>query len=602
METSPQNLSNKYLHTLKDSIFQISHAVHNADNIDILFKQIHKEVASLVHTNNFYIALYEKESNTISFPYYVDINDSIPKESIELGLGITSLIIKSSKPCLLNKKEYMKLVDEGVINPIGTPPESFLGVPLMLHDNKSIGIIAIQSYTQDIIFNENDLEIISFISEQIALALEKFDHIEQIEKSSKFDDLTQLPNKAFFFDIAIQQTINNNNTLLFVLIDFDDFMLFIDKYGEDIGNKIIQKISIRLKKIIDKEEVVSYWGGDKFNLILKSNSNSIINTKERIEHIMSVVRKTIEIENHKFQVNPSIGVSTFPKDSRNINKLIRNSEIAMNYVKNNGKNNYKFYKHSIKENLMQQFGVEVGLRRAIENQQWEIYYQPKFKSANSIYGFEALIRWAHPQRGLISPLEFIPIAEKTDQIHEIGKFVINNVCRQTKIWLDEGYNLIGSINLSSRQLEQESIVAEVKNALDDSELDPNFLELEITESIMMKNEKKSMEILNKIKDIGVLLSIDDFGTGYSSFNYLNEMPVDTLKIDKTFISGIDKENEKFKIADTIISMANELDISVIAEGVETYEEFEALESAQCNKYQGYYFSKPLTLNEFKKIL
>ena len=600
MKTNPQNLSNKYLRKLKDSIFQISHAVHDADNIDILFKRIHQEIASLVHTNNFYIALYEKESNTISFPYYVDINDSIPKESIELGMGLTSLIIKSSKPYLLNKKDYLKLVDDNIINPIGTPPESFLGVPLILHGNEPVGIIAIQSYTQDIVFSKNDLEIICFISEQIGLALEKFNHIEQLEKSSKFDDLTKLPNKTFFFDIALQQTIKNDNALLFVLIDFDDFMLFIDNYGEDIGNKIIQKISIRLKNIIRKDESVSYWGGDKFNLILKSSSE--VGSKERIKSIMNIVKKTIEIENHKFQVNSSIGVSMFPSDSKNINKLIRNSEIAMNYVKNNGKNNYKFYKHSIKDNLMHQFGIEVGLRKAIENQQWEIYYQPKFKSPNSIYGFEALIRWMHPQRGVISPLEFIPIAERSDQIHEIGKFVIDNVCRQTKKWIDEGYNLIGSINLSSKQLEEESIISEIKNALDNSRLDPKYLELEITESTMMKNEKKSMKILNKIKDIGVLLSIDDFGTGYSSFNYLNEMPVDTLKIDKSFVSGIDKEDEKFKIADTIINMANELDIAVIAEGVETHEEFKALESVKCNKYQGYYFSKPLTLNEFKKIL
>ena len=404
METNSRNLNNKFLRKLKDSIFQISHAVHDADNIDILFKEIHKEIASLVHTNNFYIALFEKENNTISFPYYVDINDSIPKESIELGLGITSLIIKSSKPYLLNKCDYLKLVEENVISKIGTPPESFLGVPLILHKNQPIGILAIQSYTKDIIFDQNDLEIICFIAEQVGLALEKFNHIEQLEKSSKFDDLTQLPNKAFFFDIALQKTIQNDSTLLFVLIDIDDFMLFIDNYGEEIGNKIIQKISLRLKNIINEDETVSYWGGDKFNLILKSNSED--NLDVRIRDVINVVKDTIKIENHEFQVNSSIGVSIFPNDSKNINKLIRNSEIAMNYVKNNGKNNYKFYKHSIKDDLMEQFGIEVGLRKAIENEQWEIYYQPKFNSSNSIYGFEALIRWIHPQRGIISPLEF----------------------------------------------------------------------------------------------------------------------------------------------------------------------------------------------------
>ena len=256
----------------------------------------------------------------------------------------------------------------------------------------------------------------------------------------------------------------------------------------------------------------------------------------------------------------------------------------------------------MKQNLMDEFGMEIRLRKAISEEQWEIYYQPKFNSSNLIYGFEALIRWKHPEIGMILPLDFIPVAEKSDQIYKIGKFVIDNVCMQTKEWIDQGYNLIASVNLSAKQLEQDSIIMEIRNALDSSKLHPRFLEIEITESIMMKNEKKSMNTLNKIKDIGVFLSIDDFGTGYSSFNYLNEMPIDTIKIDKSFVTGIDKEKEKFKITNSIINMANELNINVIAEGVETKDEFKALESAKCSRYQGYYFSKPLTSNQFKKIL
>lgn len=600
MKINSKNLNLIHLNKLKDSIFRISHAVHDINNIDELYKEIHHEITSLVHTNNFYIALLDEENNSISFPYYIDINDPIPKESIELGTGLTSLILKSSEPYLINKKEYLQLVNDGVVSKLGTPPESFLGVPLILHNNKQIGILAIQSYTKKIIFNQNDLDILCFISEQIALAIEKFNSIEHIEQISKYDELTKLPNKTLFFDIALKETIQNNKILLFVLVDIDDFMLIIDTYGEDIGNKIIQKTSIRLKRAIDKEETVSYWGGDKFNLILISNT--LEGLDERIESLMEVIHKTIIIDKIEFEINSSIGVSIFPNDSTNLNKLIRDSELAMNHVKNNGKNNYKFYKHSIKQNLMDEFGVEISLRKAISDQQWEIYYQPKFNSSNSIYGCEALLRWKHPERGIIPPLDFIPIAEKTNQINKIGKYVIDSVCAQTKKWIDQGHHLVASVNLSAKQLEQDSIITDIKNALDQSRLDPKYLEIEITESVMMKNEKKSMDTLYKIKDLGVFLSIDDFGTGYSSFNYLNEMPVDTIKIDKSFVSGIDKEKEKYKIANTIISMGNELNISVIAEGVETKDEFKALESANCSKYQGYYFSKPLTLNQFKKIL
>ena len=600
MKIKSKNLSLKYLNKLKESIFRISHAVHSINNINELYKEIHHEVASLIHTNNFYIALLDNEKNSISFPYYIDIYDPIPKESIELGTGLTSLILKSLKPYLLNKDKYLQLVSDGVVNKLGTPPESFLGVPLLSHDNKPIGILAIQSYSKKIIFNQNDLDILCFISEQITLAIEKFNNIERIKKISKYDELTMLPNKTLFFDIALKETIQNNKILLFVLLDIDDFMLIIDTYGDDIGDKIIKKISMRLKKHIDSKETISCSGGDKFSLILKLDR--LEESNKRIESLMEAVHKIINIDGFKFQINSSIGVSIFPHDNTNLNKLIRDSEIAMNYVKNNGKNNFKFYKHAMKQNLMDEFGMEIRLRKAISEEQWEIYYQPKFNSSNLIYGFEALIRWKHPEMGMILPLDFIPVAEKSNQIYKIGKFVIDNVCMQTKEWIDQGYNLIASVNLSPKQLEQDSIIMEIRNALDSSKLHPRFLEIEITESIMMKNEKKSMNTLNKIKDLGVFLSIDDFGTGYSSFNYLNEMPVDTIKIDKSFVTGIDKEKEKFKITNSIINMANELNINVIAEGVETKDEFKALESAKCSKYQGYYFSKPLTSNQFKKIL
>jgi len=594
------NLSAEYLNKLKDSIFRISHAAHDIDNIDSLFRFVHHEVEKLIHTNNFYIALLNEEQNSISFPYYVDINDLIPEESIDLGTGLTSLILKSKEPLLINKKQYTKLVNDKVINKLGTTPESWLGVPLKLHDDKLIGIIAIQSYSENIIFNSDDLDILNFISEQIALAIEKFNAIKHIEQISKYDDLTKLPNKRLFFDLALKEIVKKDKMLLFVLIDIDDFMLINDNHGQDIGNKIIQKISIRLKKMIHENEHLSYWGGDKFNLILKPKS--INHLDSTIIDVMQTIKQKMKIEGQNFQINSSIGVSVFPDDNLNLNKLIRNSEIAMNFVKNNGKNNYKFYRPAIKQNLMDEFGLEVSLRKAISDKQWEIYYQPKFNSKNSIYGFEALIRWVHPERGIISPLDFIPVAEKSDQIHKIGKFVIDNVCIQTKSWVEQGHNLIASINLSAKELEKKSIVKDIGNSLKFSGLPPQNLEIEITESVMIKNEQKSMEILNKIKDLGVFLSIDDFGTGYSSFNYLNTMPVDTIKIDKSFVSGIDKEKEKFKIANTIINMGNDLNIGIIAEGVETENEYKALESANCNKYQGYYFSKPLTSSQFKKIL
>ena len=598
-------MSNKlnidYFKKLKNVMFDISKSVHDLDNIEDLYKSIHIAIADLIHTNNFFIAILNKETNLISFPYYVDINDSIPENSIELGKGLTSMIINSSKPLLIDKNEYNRLVD---LDKLGTSPESWLGVPLNLHNNETIGVLAIQSYSKNILFDKKDLDILTFAADQLTLAIEKFNAIDQIEKKSKYDDLTGLPNKTYFFDIAlnmIQDSKNNNTPILFVLLDLDNFMLVIDTHGYDIGNKIIEILSKKISAVINDDEIVSYWGGDKFNLILKSSS-SYKEQKEKVNKIAKTIREPISINDNIFTINSSVGVSIFPSNN-NLNQLVRNSEIAMNHVKHNGKNNIKFYKHEIKEKLMNQFGIEVSLRKAISDQQWEIHYQPKFDAFNDLYGFEALIRWVHPEKGLINPSNFIPVAEKSNQICEIGSFVIRHVCLETKKMIDQGYDhLVGSINLSAKELNKKSIVDEIQSALNDSGLDPSNLEIELTERMMIGNKKLSLEILNNIKELGVYLSIDDFGTGYSSFNYLNNLPIDTIKIDKSFITDIDKDNEKLKITKGIIDMGHDLNINVLAEGVETQKEFDLLDSHSCDKFQGFFFSKPLSLNKFKEIL
>ena len=598
-------MSNKlninYLKKLKDSMFNISKSVHDLDNIEDLYKVIHSSIIDIIDTNNFFIAILDKETNLISFPYYVDIHDSIPENSIELGKGLTSIIINSSKPLLIDKKDYNNLVD---LDKLGTPPDSWLGVPLNLHNNETIGVLAVQSYSKNITFDKKDLDILTFLADQLTLAIEKFNAIEQLEKKSKYDELTGLPNKTSFFDIAlsmIQNLRDSNEKMLFVLLDLDDFMLIIDTHGDDVGNRIIEILSKRLSKSISDNEIVSYWGGDKFNLILKADSY-YENQNIRVVEIVESIRKPISINDNIFTINCSIGVSVFPSDN-NLNQLVRNSEIAMNHVKNNGKNSIAFYRHEFKEKLMNQFGIEVSLRKAISDQQWEVHYQPKFDASNILYGFEALIRWAHPEKGLIEPSTFIPIAERSDQICEIGSFVIKHVCLETKKMIDMGHNhLIGSINLSAKELNKESIVDEIKNALDDSGLDPSNLEIELTERMMIDDGELSLEILNKIKNLGVSLSIDDFGIGYSSFNYLKDLPIDTIKIDKSFITGIDKDNEKFKIVKGIIDMGHDLNINVLAEGVETQNEFDLLGLNACDKFQGFFFSKPLSLNQFKEIL
>jgi len=598
-------LNIEYLNRLKDGLFKISKSVHDYDNIDELYKTIHECIVDLVHTNNFYISIYNKENNTISFPYYIDVRDDIPEEAIKMGEGLTSLIIKSSEPLLINKERYNNFISSNKITKQGSSPESWLGVPLTLHGNETIGALAVQSYTKNIIFNEDDLNILTFASEQIALAIEKFNAIDKIEKTLKYDELTGLPNKSFFFDIAsgfLKQAEDSDSSVAFILVDLDDFMLIIDTHGYDFGNRIIETLSKRLYELVKDIGRISYWGGDKFNIILKSDLTPQ-ELKKYIKLISKEINKTVKLENQKFNIQSSIGISIYPNDSINLNQLLRNSEIAMNYVKNNGKNNFKFYKHEIKENLMKQFGIEVGLRKAISDDQWEIHYQPKYNISNDVYGCEALVRWNHPEEGIINPDNFIPIAERSNQIQDISKYVLTEVCKKTKEWVDDGNNeFISSINMSAKELSEDSIVEYINNGLNISGLNPKNLEIELTERIMMHDKEKTIINLEKIKEIGVHLSIDDFGTGYSSFNYLRKLPVDTIKIDRSFVAGIDKNNDKLKITKSIIEIGEKLNMNIVAEGVETENEFNLLEKNKCKKFQGYYFSKPLTSDEFGKIL
>ena len=285
---------------------------------------------------------------------------------------------------MIDKQKYNNFISSNKITKHGTSPESWLGVPLTLHGNETIGALAVQSYTKNIIFNEDDLNILTFASEQIALAIEKFNAIDKIEKTLKYDELTGLPNKSFFFDIAsgiLKQADTSDSLVAFILVDLDDFMLIIDTHGYDFGNRIIETLSKRLHELIKGIGTISYWGGDKFNIILKTNLTPQ-ELKKYIKLISKEINKTVNLENQKFNIQSSIGISIYPNDSINLNQLLRDSEIAMNYVKNNGKNNFKFYKHEIKEKLMKQFGIEIGLRKAISDDQWEIHYQPKYNSEN----------------------------------------------------------------------------------------------------------------------------------------------------------------------------------------------------------------------------
>tara|TARA_B100000287_G_scaffold432799_1_gene492969 strand:- start:354 stop:2132 length:1779 start_codon:yes stop_codon:yes gene_type:complete len=589
---------NKNNPNIENNLYKISKIVHDAHDLNKLFKNLHDIIFDLVGVKNFYIALLNKDLDLLTYPYYHDIKDHPPKEKFSEGKGLTHYTIKKGEGMIFNKEDYQSLADQNLIELIGSPPYCWMGVPLKDYNNSIIGLIAIQSYREDIIFDENDLRMMSFVSEQLTLGIERFQHIQELKHMTYYDPIMELPNKSSLFKEGIK--IIDGDLTACAFVDLDDFMLINDTHGNEIANNLLQNISYKLSKLVDKNTKVFYWGADKFTITL-SNCKNIDEIKNQIKKIKDVICKPIKINGESFSMTSSIGVSISPLHGNNINDLCRDADIAMHQAKEKGKNKIQIFKEYMKDVIISNYGIEQSLKHAVNEEQWEIYYQPQIHSeTNDVIGFEALIRWKHPEKGLIMPSKFIPTAEMNNHIFEIGEYVMKKVCRQTQIWNKNRKNkMIASINISAKEFQRKHLIDLLDQTLEDSGISTDELNIEITENTFLD---KNIDQIKKIKDRGIKISIDDFGTGYSSLSYLYEYPIDTIKIDKSFVRDIEKDNQKKILSNSIINLAHNLDLKIVTEGVETKEELNFFRSKDCSIFQGYFFSKPLSKEEFEKFI
>ncbi|MBM7649785.1 diguanylate cyclase (GGDEF)-like protein [Bacillus ectoiniformans] len=427
----------------------------------------------------------------------------------------------------------------------------------------------------------------------------------ELEKANKeilhlahHDTLTGLVNRNYF-NLMIEQHLakakENQSSLAVVFIDLDRIKIINDTYGHGVGDLLLKQVSNRLVENVREQDIVSRQGGDEFILLLPEITYD--DTKVLMRNIIQSMSPSFMLDGNRVHCTPSIGVSFFPADGLDAETLIKYADLAMYKAKEKGRNNYQFFTQEMNEEISSKLKLENELRRALEEDQLKVYYQPLLDvKTNRIVSTEALLRWYHPKKGSISPAEFIPLAEETGLIGPIGEWVLFEACKQTKKWRDEGLELSISVNLSNRQLMDENIVQTVKNTLLQTELEPACLTLEITESMAITNLSDTMNKLKQLRDFGVNIALDDFGTGYSSLSYLSTLPITSVKIDKSFIADINNRMKK-EIVKSISNIAQSIGLKVVAEGVEKDQQFYIVRSLGIEMMQGYHLSKPLPANE-----
>lgn len=474
------------------------------------------------------------------------------------------------------------------------------------------------TYTAELCLQLSHMETPSVFFAVIQDITERKKIEERIRHLAYYDKLTDLPNRGLFTEIlnqAIRYAQRYSKRIATLFLDLDRFKQINDTLGHSVGDALLKEVAERLKPCLrssdsvarlepeNKLDLVSRFGGDEF-LMLLTELKKVEDAAVIARRILAVFETPFNCAGHEFRITVSIGISVFPDDGDNPEDLVKNADSAMYHAKKEGRNNFQFYNESMNVRSLQKFTMEADLRKALEREEFILHYQPQVDiKTGRIVGAEALIRWMHPERGLISPVDFIPLAEETGLILSIGDWVMRTACAQQQAWVSEGYDALRvSVNLSIKQLRQNTIIELINRLKASKEIDTNYLELELTESAIMQDAVENIKLLNTIKGMGIRLSIDDFGTGYSSLSYLQRLPLDTLKIDRSFINDIATDPDSAAIVKAIISMSRSLHLQVVAEGVETEQQLAFLREHGCDVMQGYYFSKPVPPDEFTKLV
>jgi len=456
-----------------------------------------------------------------------------------------------------------------------------------------------------------DIYLIEHSARLVGITLARKAAESEIQNLAFYDPLTLLPNRRLLLDRlrqALASSARNEKKGALLFIDLDNFKILNDTLGHDIGDLLLQQVAARLTSCVREGDTVARLGGDEFVLLLEALSEHPVEAAEQTEaignKILAALSQSYQLATHTYRNTPSIGATLFGSNQQSIDELMKQADIAMYLVKQSGRNGMRFFDPRMQKTIEDRSSLEQELRHAIGKQQLQLYYQIQVDVSGKVLGAESLIRWMHPERGLVSPAQFIPLAEETNLIVPIGYWVLETACAQIQAWQQEVLtrDLVLAVNVSAQQFHFAGFADQVQALVDQYGIRPGLLKLELTESMLIEDIESIIATMNRLKESGIRFSLDDFGTGYSSLQYLKRLPLDQIKIDQSFIRDLSTDSSDLAIVRTIIAMAHSLNFDVIAEGVETEEQRQFLLNMGCPNYQGYFFGRPVPVDQFEAQL
>lgn len=623
---------------LQESLYKISELTNDANlEINDFYYQVHNIVGQMLNATNFFIVKYNQESEIAEFTYFVDefkqkkLHDFSPRKLSNL---YSDYVIRHGKALLLNQQEMLDLYEQGLTIKPNENTNSWLGVPLMYFE-EVIGVMVIQSYQLNLSFSEQDAELLNFVSQHVSSAMKRREIIEderlshdlleeqvklrtaaleeeikqrkrvetQLKHTASHDSLTGLANRAVFIDLLNHAIATNKrkSELKFAILflDLDRFKIVNDSLGHYAGDLVLKIVARELSEIVREKDTVARLGGDEFVILIEDLEND----KEAYEvakRITDLLKQPFTIENHVVFIGTSIGILFSDERYTDANNMLRDADTAMYHAKDNGKGRYEVFDSSMHNKVQSALFLEADLRHAIEEREFTPYFQPIMRLAsNKVVGFEALARWQSPKRGFVMPNDFIPLAEDTNLIMEIDLEILEKSCISLKQWQEKtgDEQLYVSCNLHAKHFFKPTLTNELTRILVEVGISPKNIRIELTERALMENSDVVLNNMQALKRLGFKILLDDFGTGYSSLSYLHRFPIDVLKIDRSFITNVDKHANNRAIIKTIVDLATNLKMATVGEGIESLADAQLLQHIECLYGQGYFFAKPMPADD-----